>query len=241
MARRDVALDPLLAFITNGDVDGVKKMFRDVHVQGYEQPEKRHQALCAAIRCENMSEADRADIVRFLTCNIDGFDPLFEAGIARKNIVQIAFDERCYGLLPLLARKSQLEGCTFGGLLQSFKLSPSDALEAQAALGLADNATGTTSLHPLDLTPYSESEDAGAERDHSGRHYHYLSQRYLLESCHINAALLYRKDFGVVAVSRNSAFGITDGRQFGDFFPLLNTCKHTASMSTAVIMLMQTT
>lgn len=40
---------------------------------------QRHQALSATIRAPSLSDADRLDCVRMLTCNLDGFDPHFEA------------------------------------------------------------------------------------------------------------------------------------------------------------------
>jgi len=213
MARRLTVVDPLLAHIINGNVEDVKQMFRDSHVQGYHSPQHRHEALCSAVRSDRMSEADRSDIVRLLTCNIEGFDPHFEAGIAHKNIVQVALDEGRYELLPMLMRVSVLEGSSVLDLLHSFKLKTSEALEAKSALHLLnDDSTLAVSLDPLDLVPVSDVADDDRERDQSGRHYHYL--KWLLEEVHVNAAVLYRKSQSkVVAVSRNCAFDAASGAE----------------------------
>ena len=107
MARRASVIDPLIAYIFDGDVKAVKQMFRDSHVQGYHSPLHRHEALCAAIRSDRMSEEDRKEIVRLLTCNIDGFDPHFRgAGIKHMTIAEVARDEGRDELLPMLMRES---------------------------------------------------------------------------------------------------------------------------------------
>lgn len=221
MARRASVVDPLLACIINGNVEDVKQMFRDSHVQGYHSPQHRHEALCSAVRNDTMSGADRSDIVRLLACNIDGFDPHFEAGIAHKNIVQVALDEGRYELLPMLMRESVLEGSSVLGLLHSFKLKTSEALEAKAALHLLnDDSSLAVCLDPLDLVPVSDISDDDRERDQSGRHFHYL--KWLLEEVHVNAAVLYRKTHSkVVAVSRNCAFDAASGAELlRDMFPV---------------------
>jgi len=43
--------------------------------------------------------------------------------MAKKNVVQIAFDERQYSLLPLLMHESELQGSTVKALFQGFKLT----------------------------------------------------------------------------------------------------------------------
>jgi hypothetical protein len=162
-----------------------------------------------------MSQKDRADIVRLLTCNIEGFDPTFEAGMACKNIIQIAFDEDRCDLLPLLIKEKRLEGCTFVGLMRRFKLTPADALQARAALGLSEDSSMTVSLDPLDLYLRPSIDDPlPLETDPLLIHRHFHILRYLLQHCRINAAMLYRKCHGrVVAVSRNCAFDQATGAQ----------------------------
>ncbi len=219
-------LDPLLHCITDGDVDGIKQMFRDSCVQGYEQSLQRHHALCAAIRNQTMSKEDCADIVRLLTCNIEGFDPMFVAGRANKNIIQIAFEENRCDLLPLLLRETLLEGCKFAALMQRFKLAPDDALQIQAALQLPEDSTMPVSLHPLDLKACSDQllsheSDVDASLQSvtdQGRHFHFL--RYLMY-CQFNAALLYRKSLDkIVAVTRNCAFDdATGAARLSELFP----------------------
>lgn len=213
-------LDPLLHCITDGDVEGTIQMFRDSHIQGYAEPLQRHRALCAAIRNQTMSPAHRSDIVRLLTCNIEGFDPTFEAGVARKNIIQIAFDENRCDLLPLLTKEKRLEACTFVALMQRFKLTPEDALQARAAIGLAEGTSITVSLDPLDLKPLID-DPLPSESDPSYIHRHFHFLRYLLQYCQVNAALLYRKSHGrVVAVSRNCALDeATGAERLGELFP----------------------
>ncbi len=138
--------DAFIININNGDVEAVKQLFRDSHAEDYELSPQRHKAVCATIRSQKLSDSGRVDIIRLLTCNIPHFDPHFEAGMSRKNVVQIAFDEGQYKLIPLLMHVRELHGRTVLAVLEGFKLG-SDAQDVKYAIGLAEDNSTLTGQH----------------------------------------------------------------------------------------------
>jgi len=165
MTRRGSVYDPLLCHINNGEIEAVQQMFRDSHVQEYERdPQKRHQALCAAIRTPKFSPEDRALCVRMLTCNLQGYNPHFQGGAYKKTIEEIARDEGCDVLLPLLMQDSEQVSLH---PLDLFPKHHEDAAQGDAAAAQDPREAGRHFCHLRYLLEYGINAAVLYRKSHS--------------------------------------------------------------------------